>query len=260
MNDKQLTKPELTAGHAVAPIVPHTVEEVARIAEAVIRADLAPDSYWPEHGGLKGWQVKERYRGFADEERKAIAKDLQSKIMVGIMKGAEVGLPPITALSWIAIINGRPSIWGDGAISLVQRTGQLENSREWFEPGIGETESPGEWDDTLTACCALKRKGQDDPYIGRFSVRDAKRAKLWMNPKKDPWMKYPQRMLMWRARTYAMRDGFADCLAGLSIAEEMQDLPTVEVDTDTSFLDDAAETPEQIEARPEAQEPEETEA
>ena len=188
------------------------------------------------------------------------------------MSGAEVGLPPMQALKGIAIINGRPSIWGDAAIALVQQSGKLENSREWFEPVQPDAESPTEWGEELTACCALKRRGQEDPYIGRFSVRDAKRAKLWMNPKKGPWMQYPQRMLMWRARTYAIRDGFADCLAGLSIAEEVRDLPAPQVETDTDFLDNEPPQPVETSAaiaayadtppaddedRPEAQEQEE---
>lgn len=48
-------------------------------------------------------------------------------------------------------------------------------------------------------------------------------------------------MLKWRARGNAMRDGFADCLMGLSIREEVEDLNlTAEPEkTNTSFLDDA---------------------
>ena len=47
-------------------------------------------------------------------------------------------------------------------------------------------------------------------------------------------------MLMARARAYALRDGFADCLMGLAIREEIEDLPAeAPGKTDTSFLDDA---------------------
>ncbi|MGH6729111.1 MAG: hypothetical protein ACREBK_03065, partial [Sphingomicrobium sp.] len=67
------------------------------------------------------------------------------------------------------------------------------------------------------------------PYIGRFTVRDAERAGLWMNAKRKPWVHYPKRMLFNRARAFALRDGFADALAGLSITEEVLDtLPPVE--------------------------------
>ena len=52
---------------------------------------------------------------------------------------------------------------------------------------------------------------------------DAKRAGLL--GKKGPWTEYPQRMLQMRARSWALRDGFADVLKGLSVREEAQDIP-----------------------------------
>lgn len=198
-------KAELVAGEKVAPIIPRTIEEVARIANAVITAGLAPDSY---KGG----------------DDKAVA----SKIMVGIMKGAEIGLGPLTALANIAIINGRASLWGDGAVALVQASGKV---KEWSEEWTGDEQT-----DTWTAICTIWRVGQDAPYVGTFSWADAKRAKLTT---KGPWVQYPARMLMWRARSYAMRTGFADCLSGLAIAEEAQDLPVPPPPAaDVSVLDD----------------------
>jgi hypothetical protein len=85
--------------------------------------------------------------------------------------------------------------------------------------------------------------GQLELYVGRFSVRDARRAGLWTNTKKKPWFEHPKRMLQWHARAYAMRDGFADCLMGLAIREEVEDLTPEPVTTDTSFLDDAVLEP-----------------
>ncbi len=197
-------KAELTAGSPVAPIIPRTIEEVSRIAKAVIVAGLAPDSY--SHG---------------------TPDEVVSKVIVGIMKGAEVGLPPLTALANIAIINGRPCLYGDGAVALIQASGHVEKWQETYE---GE-----EGTDGYAAVCAIWRRGQETPYEGRFSIGDAKRAKLLT---KGPWIMYPSRMLMWRARTYAMRTGFADCLSGLSIAEEVQDLPKAPGPvTDTAFLE-----------------------
>lgn len=200
-------KPPLETGARVAPIVPRTVDEVARIAQAVIIAGLAPNSY----------------DGKTPQET-------ASKIMIGIMKGAEVGFPPITALSTIAIINGRPCIWGDGAVALVQKSGMVEKIEARFE---GE-----QFQDDWTAIYRVWRKGQAEPYQGRFSILDAKRAHLWGNTRRPPWMEYPQRMLMARARAFALRDGFADFLMGLSIAEEAEDIPIPPETTDTAFLDD----------------------
>lgn len=181
------------------------------VADAVIQAGLAPDSY------TKG------ERGVALN-----AKQIKSRIMIGIMKGAEVGFPPITALSTIAIINNRPTIWGDGAVALCQRDGEVEKQETSWD-GKG---------DTLECTVKLWRRGQDEPYIGEFSMTDAKRAKLLNNPKKPTWTLYPERMLFNRARAYAIRDGFSDKLCGLHIREEIEDIPVAPAEVDSSFLDD----------------------
>ena len=226
-------KAELVAGERVAPIVPRTIDEVGRVAKAIIIAKLAPSGY----------------EGKTEQET-------ASKIMIGIMKGAEVGLPPITALSTIAIINNRPCIWGDGAVALVQARGKLTKMTvEWSggKSAKGPTQdAQGETDHTPTirdfsddyvCIVSLWRIGQEAPYVGRFSVRDAKRAGLW--GKKAPWVAYPERMLFNRARAFPLRDGFADCLAGLSIREEVEDLPAAPPPAaDTAFLDtEATEAP-----------------
>jgi hypothetical protein len=217
---KQAQSP-LVAGAAVTPIIPRTIEEVARIAKAVIVAGLAPDSY----------------KGGSDEM-------VASKIMIGIMKGAEVGFAPLTALSTIAIIQGRPVIWGDGAVALVQRYGvveKIEQTYEGLESGVGDGKEPiiKDFPDDFAAVCRIWRKDQPVPFEGRFSVRDAKRAGLWGNVKKSTWLEYPKRMLANRARAFAMRDGFADCLSGLQIREEIEDLPPEPQQVDVSFLNDA---------------------
>ncbi len=211
-------KADLVAGGRVSPIVPRNIEEVARVAQAVIVAGLAPDSY------------------IVRNDPAATA----AKIMIGIMKGAEVGFPPLTALASIAIINNRPCIWGDGAVALVQGSGLVD---EWEETYEGTPGTEG-----YTAICSISRRGQSKPYVGKFSLADAKRAHLLT---KDPWVKYQFRMLMWRARGYAMRTGFADCLAGLSLAEEVRDMPTApEAVNSSAFLSDdvGAVTAEVVEA------------
>jgi hypothetical protein len=222
------------AGVPVAPVVPRSLAEVAMVAAAIIKAGLTPEGYEDKTGRTED----ERY-----EKTKA-------KVMIGIMKGAEVGLPPITALSAIAMIGNRPTVWGDGAIALVHRAGVIAKIESRFEgmPGgdssavedhRGERPRIAEFPQRMTAVCRIWRKGQDIPYEGRFSVQDAMRAHLWGNVTKRPWIEYPKRMLMARARAYALREGFADCLMGLSIREEIEDLSRQAPRTDTAFLEDA---------------------
>ena len=53
-------------------------------------------------------------------------------------------------------------------------------------------------------------------------AKDAVTAGLWGKP--GPWKQYPDRMLQMRARGLAARDGAADVLSGIYLAEEMQDV------------------------------------
>lgn len=211
---KRETKATLTAGAPLDAIIPRDLDEAWRLTKAFMDADMVPGSY----------AVKERGSNNVDIQATRAA------LMLGIMKGLEVGLPPITALSSIMIINNRPSIWGDGAVALVQSKGMVARVKQEFTG----TELAEDW----TAWYRIWRVGQSEPYVGKFSVSDAKRARLWANPQKPIWAQYPQRMLMARARAYALRDGFADCLSGLSITEEVQDIPAPPGPVETSFLDE----------------------
>ena len=144
-----------------------------------------------------------------------VPKAYQNKpedIMVAIQWGYEIGLAPLQALQNISVINGKPSVYGDAAMALVQASPVCETIDEHIE-GEGAN---------LTAVCVAKRKGRN-PVIARFSIEDAKRAGLW--GKQGPWQAYPKRMLQMRARGFALRDAFPDVLKGLITAEEAQDYP-----------------------------------
>lgn len=140
-----------------------------------------------------------------------VPKNYQGKpgdILVAVQMGAELGLKPIQALQNIAVINGRPSVYGDALLALVQAHPSFEDVKEAFD------------EKTNTAFCTVKRKNQDE-YTVSFSSEDAKKAELW--GKAGPWRQYPKRMLQMRARSFALRDKFADALSGLIMAEEAQD-------------------------------------
>ena len=135
-------------------------------------------------------------------------------ILVAIQLGAELGLTPMSALQNIAVINGRPAIYGDAALALVRSSGLLEVFRE---EEIGEAGK-----DTQGVRVTAKRKGFDEASE-TFTVADAKLAKLWA--KSGPWTDYPKRMLKFRARGFILRDLFGDVLKGLRTLEEVRDTP-----------------------------------
>ena len=150
-----------------------------------------------------------------------VPKDYQGKpanVLVAVQWGMELGLAPMQAMQNIAVINGRPSIWGDAMLAICQAHPQFQ--------GIDE-----QVDDTR-ATCTVKRNGRT--VTQTFTMEDAKRAGL--AGKQGPWSQYPKRMLQMRARSFALRDAFADALKGIQSAEEVQDMPT-ERDMGTVYAD-----------------------
>lgn len=145
-------------------------------------------------------------------------------IFVAASMGMEVGLSFLQSLQGIAVINGRPTIWGDHAIALVRASGKCEY--------IDET-----WDEAkLIATCKVKRKGEPVEIVRTFSLEDATRAGL--DQKTGPWKGYDQRMCQMRARSWALRDGFADVLRGIGIAEEMRDVIDSNPDNDKARVEE----------------------
>lgn len=189
MNDQtQLAKadpkPQIAAGGPLAALVPQTLDEAFRLSQALARS---------------GEMVPKHFQGQPEQ------------IMAAVMRGAEIGLMPMQALSNIAVINGRASLWGDALPAIIQRAGHQLDCEV-----TGEGES-------MIATATLIRGDTGQQIVRTFSVADAKKASLW--GKTGPWQTYPKRMLAMRARSWAVRDGAADALMGLQVAEEMQDAP-----------------------------------
>jgi len=141
-----------------------------------------------------------------------VPKDFKGKpanCLIAMQWGAELGLKPLQAMQNLAIINGRPSLWGDAVIALVR--------------GSTLCESVVETDDGNTATCIVKRRGEPEQKR-TFSMEDARAAGLF--GKQGPWIQYPKRMRQMRARAFALRDVFPDVLRGLPVAEELMDTPT----------------------------------
>lgn len=140
-----------------------------------------------------------------------VPKDFKGKpgnCLVAIQWGMEIGLKPLQAMQNIAVINGRPSLWGDSVIALARNSPVCEYIVEE--------------DDGRTATCKVKRRGEPE-QIRTFSMEDAKIAGLL--GKQGPWTQYPKRMRQMRARAFAIRDVFPDVLKGLPVAEEVMDMP-----------------------------------
>lgn len=164
--------------NALATLAPTNMKEAMEFAGLLAKSDIVPKDYQGKPGN----------------------------VLVAIQWGMEIGLQPMQAMQNIAVINGRPSIWGDAMIAMVRACPAFEY--------INETQTDKE------ATCVIKRKGEPEA-VRTFSMDDAKRAGL--TGKSGPWTQYPKRMMQMRARSWALRDVFPDVLKGMICAEEAMD-------------------------------------
>ena len=166
------------SNNALATLAPTNMKEAMEFAGLLAKSDIVPKDYQGKPGN----------------------------VLVAIQWGMEIGLQPMQAMQNIAVINGRPSIWGDAMIALVRACPAFEY--------ITETQTDRE------ATCVIKRKGEPEA-VRTFSMEDAKKAGLM--GKSGPWTQYPKRMMQMRARSWALRDVFPDVLKGMICAEEALD-------------------------------------
>jgi hypothetical protein len=164
-----------------SPVGLRTFEEIETFCDRVTRSNLCP----------------KEFKGKPDDA------------IIAVMMGQELGLPAMASLQSIAVVNGRPVLWGDAVPGICMQTGKVEDVREYFdgEPGT----------DAFAAVCIVTRRGLS-PREGRFSAGDVRQAGL-----KTTHVQYPKDMMMWRARHRAWRGAFPDTLKGMGTAELEQE-------------------------------------
>lgn len=202
-NNNALAPSPQSGAVASFSLAPRTFDEAWRLADILADSDLVPKDF----------------------------KGKPANCLVAIQWGAEIGLGAMQAVQNIAVINGRPSLWGDALMALVRSSPLCEFIIEA--------------DDGSTATCRVKRRGEPE-QVRTFSVEDARAAGL--HGKSGPWQQYPRRMRQMRARAFALRDVFSDVLKGIPMAEEAMDTPT---ERHMGPVDEV--TPPSASARPELQ-------
>lgn len=183
-------------------------DEAYRFCQMLSETDLCPDSYKPSTylNKICGQDLEAR----KNPENIKRAKEMSvNNIFIACSYGGTLGLNPFQSLQGIAMVNGKPSVYGDTLLALALP--RCDDFQEWFDEQTG------------TAYCVLHRKGLQHPTQAKFSYQEAQRARL--TSKKGPWTDYPERMLKMRARGFAIRDAFADILSGIITQEEAEDYP-----------------------------------
>jgi len=126
------------------------------------------------------------------------------QFMAIAMKGQEVGLPPMQAVSQINMIQGKPTISSEAMLALVFKS--LPTCDIAYRALTNEE------------CVIEARRSPDGQYSKfSFSMSDARLAGI---SSKDNWKKYPRAMLKARCISEMCRSLFPDCIAGISYTPE----------------------------------------
>lgn len=148
-------------------------------------------------------------------ESEMVPKSFRGKpgdVLIAVQMGSEVGLQPMASIQNIAVINGKPGIYGDAGKAILLSKGCILD-----EDDIEIVKRTGR------ARCKITRPGRP-PVERTYSIENAKVAGLWN--KEGPWRTNPERQMAWRAFWFAARDVASDLLKGLSGAEELGDYRT----------------------------------
>lgn len=144
-----------------------------------------------------------------------VPKDLRgnpAKVAAAILHGRELGLPPMTALAGVHVVNGRPGISAELMRALIQQAGH--------ELRVTETTS---------ARCKMRgrRRGEDEWTEVTYSMDEA--TKAGDSKRNSNYQTRPADMLVARATTRLARILFADVIHGMRSIEELQDLVEGEI-------------------------------
>ena len=139
-----------------------------------------------------------------------------------ILTGRELGIPAMTALNGINVIQGKPTISPQLMLGLIERSGQLDNIKiDMSDEEVSVT---------------MKRKGRS-AHTEVFGWEQAKAMQL---VSKDNYRKQATTMFKWRAVSACARVVFPDVLLGLYTHEELA--PDATYNEDGEFVDNESES------------------
>lgn len=186
-------------------------QEISELKQMVMRdkANRLNDSLFSK-------ELAPHYMGLAKHlsTSQMVPKAYQGKsqdLFIAMAMGYQIGLSVEQAMQAIAVINGKPCLWGDDMLALCMAHPEFVDIIE--EPML-------KGDAVIGFRCVVKRKNMSDSEAV-FTLDMAKKAGLLS--KTGPWTQYPERMLQLRARAYALRNRFPDALKGIKSREEVED-------------------------------------
>jgi len=124
-----------------------------------------------------------------------------------VQYGAELEIPPMTALQTMSIISGKICMAAQMMLTLALKKGVSYKVLSDSDKEVSVT---------------FSRQGFE-PYTSSFSIEEAKRAGIFKA--QGGWEKWPRDMCFWRAVTRGLRRIAPDIVLGLYAIEEIKDAP-----------------------------------
>jgi hypothetical protein len=137
------------------------------------------------------------------------AKGNPGNLLLVFMKGFELGLTVNQAMEGMCIINGKVSMYGDVLLGYCLALSNCEYIEEEFDSK------------KHNYICISKRKDRRKEVVREFGIERAEKAGYLK--KEGPWRQMPERMMQMRARSFSLRDNWADKLMGIVAYEEALD-------------------------------------
>jgi len=152
-----------------------------------------------------------------------VPKALQGKprdVLLVLLKGAELGLKPLQALSEIHIVDGKAGVSAKLKMALCLQRPECE-----FFVMVASTAEK--------AVYRAKRKGAPEPVEYSYSIEDAKRAGL---THKQNWQNHPAAMLRARCSSGLADSVFPDLCQGVMTHDELREVEERVVGTSSTPL------------------------
>lgn len=161
-------------------LVLHSTEEAFILADRIAKSALVPQAY----------------------------RGKPADAAIAMMYGAEMGMPPMSSLQRIVVINGKPSMDAQGMVAMIRQAGHSISGTVSADEGAKITGKRGDNGDTMTV---------------EWGPADASRAGLGG----ATYNKFPADMYWARAVSQLGRRLFADVLLGVSyVSEEAEAIPS----------------------------------
>lgn len=190
--------PQPAAGVTALQVWAETTRAAGQLVASIVDTPFFPAALWPRGG---------KPTNPTDQDRaQAISNGTGA-----LMYGTELGLTPMASLTEVFVIHGRPSIYANTMVALVQAAGH----EVWTESST----------DTAAVVCG-QRAGSTHVERVEFTIAQAKRAGYVA--KNQKYVTDPVAMLYARAASICCKRVAPEVLKGIPSFEEVQDDPRVQ--------------------------------